>query len=105
VARHKEENLMKFHTLALAAAMAIGPAAAFAASPSVELRYDDLNLSTPDGMAKLNKRVEAAAREVCTSRHDTGSIVKQSLDRKCYQETLQKLQKQLALVTQQQPKG
>lgn len=96
---------MNVRTLALAAALALVPGAALAAPASVEVKYRDLDLSTPEGTAKLNKRIEAAAREVCTTRIDTGSIKNRSLDSHCYTETLQKLQQQIALVTQHHQQG
>ena len=34
-------------------------------SPSVSVRYDDLNLSTKAGVDKLYRRISSAAREVC----------------------------------------
>jgi UrcA family protein len=37
-------------------------------SPTVRVRYDDLNLSTDQGAAELYKRISRAAREVCPDR-------------------------------------
>jgi UrcA family protein len=96
---------MSIRTLALAAAMMIVPASAFA-STTVELKYDDLDLSTPQGMAQLDKRVERAAKQVCTSHQiTTGSIRTGTVDQKCYKEALAKLQDQLAALSARKQQG
>jgi len=91
---------MTFRTLALAAALATVPAAAFAAPPSVAVKVADLDLSTPQGQAKLDKRIDRAAKAVCTSREaTTGSIVSSTVDQACYKEARQKVQEQVAMMT------
>jgi UrcA family protein len=48
------------------AASVTGFAATFdVAPPSVSVRYDDLNLSTTDGVNMLYRRISSAARQVC----------------------------------------
>jgi UrcA family protein len=95
---------MTLRTLALAAAMMIVPATAFAGS--IELKYDDLDLSTPQGMAQLDKRVDRAAKEVCTNRQvTTGTIRQSTVDQKCYKEALAKLQGQLAAISARKQQG
>lgn len=91
---------MTVRTLALAAALAIVPATAFAATQSVEVKYDDLDLSTPKGQAQLNSRIERAATQVC-SRHGivTGSIRSTSRDEDCYRDALAKLKERVAAIT------
>lgn len=53
----------------VAAAALLVPVAAQAAepnaAPTATIRYDDLNLSSPSGLATLNGRVKAAANRVC----------------------------------------
>jgi UrcA family protein len=56
--------------LVLAVAGLVASVTGFAATPdvdapSVAVRYDDLNLSTTDGVNKLYQRISAAARQVC----------------------------------------
>lgn len=60
--------------LALGAATLIAPAAAFAqrpflvtgsTMPTEVVSYRDLNLASSDGVARLNRRVEAAATRLC----------------------------------------
>ncbi|HEY7807905.1 MAG TPA: UrcA family protein [Croceibacterium sp.] len=90
---------MNMRTLALAAAFATIPAAAFAAPQSVEVQYGDLDLSTPQGQAQLDSRIERAARQICT-RHEvtTGSIRSTTLDETCYRDAMAKLKGRLAAV-------
>jgi UrcA family protein len=51
------------------AALAIGTAPAFAASDPVtaEIAVADLDLSNPQDQARLDRRVESAARQICHS--------------------------------------
>jgi UrcA family protein len=56
--------------LTLAVVAVVAATASFAATPSVDtpsvsVRYDDLNLSTSDGVNSLYRRISAAARDVC----------------------------------------
>jgi UrcA family protein len=97
---------MTIRTFALAAALMIVPASAFAGSTTIELKYDDLDLSTPQGMAQLDKRVHRAAKEVCTTRQiTTGSIRQTTVDQKCYKEALAKLQDQMAALNARKQQG
>ncbi|MFN3388939.1 MAG: UrcA family protein [Allosphingosinicella sp.] len=60
--------MTKLITAAIAGALLV-PAAAQAADPSAaptaSIRYDDLNLASPSGLATFNGRVKAAANRVC----------------------------------------
>jgi UrcA family protein len=97
---------MTIRSFALAAALMIVPASAFAGSTTIELKYDDLDLSTPQGMAQLDKRVHRAAKEVCTTRQiTTGSIRQTTVDQKCYKEALAKLQDQMAALNARKQQG
>ena len=81
-------------------------AAAFAAPAGVEVKYNDLDLSTPQGAAELDKRVDRAAKKVCTTHGVmTGTIATSKLDRECYQEALAKLKDRLAAVTGHKQQG
>ena len=65
----------------------IGAAAAAApydptAAPSMRLSYQDLNLTTPQGIAALYLRIRHAALQVCeTTRNTTGTRVDPGYDR------------------------
>ena len=55
-------------TLALFAVCLLGTTVAWAGPPatrSVEVSFRDLDLNTPSGAAKLYRRIQAAARNVC----------------------------------------
>jgi UrcA family protein len=89
---------MTFRTLALAATLFAAPAAALAASSSVELKYDDLDLSTAKGMAELNKRVDDAARQVCASGSaHTGTILRSKAENQCFKDTREQLRQRVAI--------
>ena len=95
---------MKFRTLALAAALMMVPASAFAAS--VELKYDDLDLSTAKGQAELTKRADDAARQACSADAvRTGTILRSKAENQCYRETRAKLRERVAALTGQQQRG
>ena len=58
----------RFRVLALFAVGLLGTATVWASPPamrSVEVSFRDLDLSTPSGAAKLYRRIQAAARNVC----------------------------------------
>jgi UrcA family protein len=97
---------MGFRTFILAAALLAAPAAAFAAAPSVELKYDDLDLATTKGMAELNKRVDDAARQVCSADSiKTGTILRSKAENECYRETREKLQERVAALAGKNQRG
>ena len=62
---------MKSFVVALAALAALVPAGAQAESSagretvSVEVQYGDLNLQSPEGRRKLDRRVASAVRQIC----------------------------------------
>ena len=74
-------------TLATVAALGFIASAATAAAqdlPSVTVAYDDINLATPAGQKRLDRRIESAAREVCDyQRHLTGTRIVSSEMRAC----------------------
>lgn len=49
----------------LIAAMALTTALPALASESRVVRYDDLNLASPAGMERLDRRIDRAARSIC----------------------------------------
>ncbi len=101
---------MKTRTFALAALAAAIVSAnavpALAAPRSVAVKYADLDLSTPQGQAKLDQRVDRAAKGVCTTYQVmTGSLRTANVDEKCYQEALANLKAQLATLTGPKQQG
>jgi UrcA family protein len=70
-----------FKTIACVVALA---AAVPAAAESRLVRYDDLNLSSPAGIERLERRIDGAARQVCGLRYDfRQSLIVQAATKKC----------------------
>ena len=87
----------------LAAAMIAGTMAATPAlaekAESVRVTYHDLNLTTPGGLAALDRRIDRAAMRVCgISRYAAHRQLPSVEARTCYRETLEKLEKEVAIV-------
>lgn len=54
-------------TATLALALTSGPVLAQSADPVIaQVEFADLNLSTPEGQARLETRIESAVRDVCS---------------------------------------
>ncbi|MGB3166854.1 MAG: UrcA family protein [Alteraurantiacibacter sp.] len=77
-------------TLALALAVTgLVTAPAFAADPELEVRasvsWQDLDLSTEQGVETLDRRIDRAARRVCAfDMQDTGTRIRSRGARECY---------------------
>ena len=58
---------MSIRTLGMAAASALAllSAPALAGAPVAHVGYSDLNLTTPDGQAELQRRLDSATWKVC----------------------------------------
>jgi len=91
---------------ALSAAIA-GPAmAATASAPNGEIEYSDLDLSTEEGVAELDTRIERAARFICEMDvTTTGSRVVSREKRNCVQAVRASAKKQLASVIERAHRG
>lgn len=78
-----------------AAAAATTPAPAFA--KEVEVRYSDLNLSTPEGQKKLDRRIDTAARTACgMNTSTTGSRLRSADATECYAKAREDVRNQVA---------
>jgi UrcA family protein len=53
------------------------------ATPSVVVRYDDLNLTTRQGTLALYQRIVAAARNVCPREEGTRELTNVAVARRC----------------------
>lgn len=95
---------MMKRSFALALALA---ATGFAASPAVAstdqesysatVRYDDIDLSTAEGLEDLDRRIDQAARKVCElDRTDTGTRIRSREARACYQEAKRSFEQSFA---------
>jgi UrcA family protein len=65
---------------ALMTGIAAGPA--MARSPAVAVSYGDLNLASPAGRLRLDRRIALAATQVC-GRYDARELLMSSLSRAC----------------------
>ncbi len=78
-----------------AAAAATTPAPAFA--KEVEVRYSDLNLSTPEGQKKLDRRIDTAARTACgMNTSTTGSRLRSADATECYTKAREDVRNQVS---------
>lgn len=75
-----------FKTILCVTALAVAVPAAAAADSRV-VRYDDLNLASERGVKTLERRINAAAREVCGATYDyRQSLTIQAQTQKCMAE-------------------
>jgi UrcA family protein len=104
--RNTMKNLV-FATAALGLALTGAPA--FAEDAEVKtttVSSAGLDLSTPEGQRILDKRVEAAARNVCDIRTvSTESRIKSVSARSCYNKALASAKSQVATLVQDQQRG
>lgn len=83
--------------LVLTAALPAAAASDDVQHTSVIVRYDDLNLANPAGMERLERRINAAAREVCGIRSSSRSRPGEFADgRACMAAAKAKAAKQVA---------
>ena len=84
---------------------AIAPFALLAAAPALagstenartELRYADLDLTTPGGQAELSARIDRAAQAYCTPEAVTGSRIAPRADSLCLADVRSQLKARLA---------
>ncbi|MEN7537375.1 UrcA family protein [Aurantiacibacter flavus] len=88
--------------LAIAAsALALAPAVSAAEDDqrSSRVTYADLDLSTPEGMAELDRRIVNAAREVCeVNRQTTGTRMRSREARECFETAKNQLDQHFAQI-------
>ena len=67
------------------------------AAQSIAVKYDDLDLSTEKGQAKLDKRIDVAAREVCKADAvRTGTRLRSNDRKQCLESARASVKAQLA---------
>lgn len=89
---------MKFSSLrALAALLALAPAAAYAADTNasgtvkqIAVHYEDLNLAQESGAEILISRIEVAAKDACGGTPDTRDLKMRAFFGECMKNTVQK---------------
>lgn len=88
------------------AASTVLAAPAFAAdgvTRTVSVRYSDLDLSTQEGQAALERRLDRAAERVCgIDRRTSGPSMPSTDAMRCYRETVKDFEREIAARAQQQ---
>ncbi len=80
-----------------ASAMTIAPTAALAQEgTSVQVTYEDLDLSTEGGVRELENRIDRAAKEICGDTARTGTRINNREARECVNEIKQQINAQFA---------
>ncbi len=94
-------------TAAAGIALVATPAlAADAPDQSMQISYRDLNLSTPEGQAKLDQRVDVAARQICElSTNTTGTRIQSRSKRACYDNAVKSVKQQIATLVAKDQRG
>ena len=93
-------------TLAMITALAITASAMPANAGTVEVSYADLNLASPEGQARLEKRVEKAAREVCElDVRQTGTLLRTPEAISCFKAAKAQAHEQFAAIMERHAKG
>ncbi len=73
---------------------------------TVQIAYEDLDLATPEGQAKLDRRLENAVRTVCRTQSHTGGSRILSLDAKaCLAKARADVREQVAAITTDRQRG
>lgn len=81
---------------AAASAFGLVLAAQSASANQVSVQHADLDLSTPQGQAELDRRIDRAARKACTVSAPTGTMLKK-LDKECYASAVSSVRQQATL--------
>jgi UrcA family protein len=72
-------------------------AMAQAEKSSVSVSYADLDLTTPDGQQKLDRRIDRAARQVCAMDEvTTGTLIRSQASNVCYRLALRDVRSHVA---------
>ncbi|GAA0265965.1 hypothetical protein GCM10009127_01680 [Alteraurantiacibacter aestuarii] len=101
--------MIKTITLALASAALFAAPAASAAERETRttgVTHTDLDLTTEDGRAELDRRIESAAKNVCgMNERATGSNMTSREARTCYRDAKRQLDNHFAEIIDDQRRG
>lgn len=96
---------MKTPLMAFAASLAMLTAIP-ASAGTVTVEHRDLNLSSAEGQAALDKRIDRAARQVCgLDEQRTGTRLTPLKDTKCYRQAKAQVKQQVAAAVAAQQLG
>lgn len=90
---------------ALAAGALLATPAVAAQGETVSVSYSDLDLSTEEGQRTLERRLNNAAEEVCGIDHRAGFALPTSESRRCYRETVERFEQEIAVRAEAQQRG
>lgn len=92
--------------LACAAALGLAATAVPAAAQGVAVQYADLNLATKEGVERLERRIDAAARESCAAEFPTtGSRIASAQAKRCAEAAKADAMEKFAAVIERQRLG
>lgn len=96
---------MKTLIIALSAAGAV-LAATPAAAGTMQIEHNDLNLATVEGQKTLERRIDAAAREVCGYEDiRTGTRIQSRQAKRCYAQAKKQATEQFAALVAEERLG
>jgi UrcA family protein len=87
---------MRYPAILAAALLGATVFAVPAAAETVGVKYADLDLSTQAGQAKLERRIDSAAREACGMEVVTGRFTPSTAQRQCLEQTKASVHQQVA---------
>lgn len=75
-------------------------------APTQKVSFADLDLSTPEGQAALDRRIDAAARDVChLDDMRTGTRLKAQERKRCYAKARASAENQVAAIIEDRQRG
>ena len=94
-----QANTIKIAIAAAALALAPAVSAAETGQRTTGVTYSDLDLTTPEGVAELDRRIDTAAREVCEAdRQQTGTRLRSREARDCVEMAKTQLDRHFAVI-------
>lgn len=92
---------------AIGIALIASPAMAGKAhTQSLQIEYSDLNLNSVEGQARLEDRIDAAAKKVCKlNEQRTGTRLRSNERRECFAKAKKSARNQMAVTIQETQKG
>ena len=94
-----QATTIKFAIAASVLALAPAISAAETDQRSSQVAYADLDLSTPEGLAELDRRIDTAAREVCDADQlTTGTRLSSRAARDCVRTAKSEIDRRFAVI-------
>lgn len=102
-----EDNMIKSTLTAATLGLALIATPAMAdAGETVSIEYRDLNLSSPEGQKRLDRRINQAAAKICGLRESrSGTRLSSRKSKECYEKARQSAAKQVAVMVTNEQRG